>query len=215
MNVSPDPLKTIKKKQMKKAIFLLTLGIILNVSLKAQIEPVQPQKIDVKYPLEAATVEYTMSMMGSDNPMTIRFKDGGRMQSTDVQISMFGVTQHSRSIMIDNIMYELNMTEKTYKETELSEEQMKKNMTFLSDEQMMQEEGVTKGDKEEFLGKSCQTYLMNKDGAEIKFWSWDGLVLKMETSAQGMTISLVAKSISEGDPDKMYFEIPSDFSKQE
>ncbi len=200
---------------MKKAIFTLVLGAILNFSMMAQVEPIPTDVEPIKYPIDAGTVEYTMSMMGSDNPMTIRFKEGGKTQSTDVEISMFGVTQHNRSIMIDNMMYDLDMAKKTYKESELTEEQMKKNATFLSDEKIMKEEGVTKGEKEEFLGKTCQTYVMNKDGAEVKFWSWDGLVLKMETAAQGMTISLVAKSISEGTPDNMYFEIPSDFTKQE
>lgn len=200
---------------MKKAIFTLVLGAILNISMMAQVEPIPADVEPIKYPIDAGTVEYTMSMMGSDNPMTIRFKDGGKTQSTDVKISMFGVTQHSRSIMIDNMMYELNMAENTYKESELTADQMKKNATFISDEKMMEEEGVTKGDKEDFLGKSCQTYILSKEGTEVKFWSWDGLVLKMETSAQGMTISLVAKSITEGTPDSMYFEIPSDFTKQE
>jgi hypothetical protein len=201
---------------MKRSIIILVLGVLLNVSLKAQIEPIQPQDQEkTKYPIESGTIEYTMSMMGSDNPMTIRFKNGGKMQSTDVEMSMFGMTQHSRSILIDNMMYELNMAEKTYKESELTEEQAKKNATFLSDEKAMEEEGFTKGEKENFLGKSCQIYTMNKDGADVKFWSWEGLVLKMESSAQGMTVSLVAKSISEGEPDDMYFEIPSDFTKQE
>ncbi len=201
---------------MKRSILILAIGILLNVSLKAQIEPVQPKDQEKKrYPLESATIEYTMSMMGSDNPMTIRFKDGGKKQSTEVKMSMFGITQHNRSIMIDNMMYELNMAEKTYKESELTEEQAKKNATFLSDEKAMEEEGFTKGEQENFLGRLCQTYTMNKDGADVKFWSWDGLVLKMESSAQGMSISMVAKSITEGDPDDMYFEIPSDFTKQE
>ncbi len=201
---------------MKRLILILAVGILLNVSLKAQIEPIQTQDQEKKrYPIEAATIEYTMSMMGSDNPMTIRFKDGGKKQSTEVEMSMFGMTQHNRSIMIDNMMYELDMAKKTYKEIELTEEQMKKNTTFLADEKAMEEEGFTKGEKENFLGKSCQTYTMNKDGADVKFWSWDGLVLKMESSAQGMSISMVAKSITEGDPDDMYFEIPSNFTKQE
>ena len=199
---------------MKKAILTLVFGLFLTVGLKAQVEPVSPQD-QIKYPIEAGTVEYVMSMMGTDNKMTIYFKDYGKAQSTEAKISMFGMTQHNRSIMQDNKMYELNIGEKTYKESELTEEQVKKNATFLSDEKLMAEEGVTKGEKEDFLGKSCQTYVMSKDGAEVKFWSWDGLVLKMETSAQGMTISLVAKSITEGTPDNMHFEIPADFTKSE
>lgn len=199
---------------MKKSIFILVIGLFLSIKLYAQVEPITPEN-DIKYPIEAATVEYTMSMMGSDNTMIIYFKEFGKIQATDAKISMFGMTQHSRNIMLDKMMYELNMIDKTYKESELTEEQIKKNKTFLSDEELMSQEGVTRGDKEEFLGKLCQTYLMNKDGAEVKFWSWEGLVLKMETSAQGMTVSLVANSIKENTPDNMYFEIPSDFTKSE
>jgi len=199
---------------MKKSVFILVLGLFLSINLQAQVEPIQAQN-DIRYPIEEATVEYTLSMMGEDNTMIIYFKDYGKAQSTDAKISMFGMTQHSRSIMLENKMYELNMVEKTYKESELTEEQIKKNSTFLSDEKAMAEEGVTKGEMEDFLGKSCQTYVMSKDGAEVKFWSWEGLVLKMETSAQGMTVSLIAKSIIEESPDKMFFEIPTDFTKQE
>jgi hypothetical protein len=59
----------------------------------------------------------------------------------------------------------------------------------------------------------CQVYTLNKDGAEVKLWSWKGLMLKMESSAMGMVINIVATSINESAPDQSIFEIPEDFSK--
>ena len=62
---------------MKKSIFILVLGLFLNLNLSAQLESVQN---DIRYPIEEATVEYTLSMMGSDNTMIIYFKDYGKTQ---------------------------------------------------------------------------------------------------------------------------------------
>jgi hypothetical protein len=63
------------------------------------------------------------------------------------------------------------------------------------------------------MDKTCQIYKMTKDGAEIKFWSWKGLMLKMESNVQGMSMNMKATAISESAPDQSLFEIPSDFTK--
>lgn len=88
------------------------------------------------------------------------------------------------------------------------------NMKLYSSEETLIKEGAKKLADEEFLGKNCQVYSMTKDGADIKLWVWQGLMLKMETSAQGMTMSMIATTISESSPDPVLFEIPSDFTKK-
>lgn len=192
---------------MKKSIFVLILGLLLNLQLVGQE--------NIQYPLQTGSVEYVMSMMGAENTLTMYFKDNGNTQCSDAKISIFGMNKHTRTIINGKMVSSLDMDGKTYTQVELTDEELKKQARYLSDETIMQEEGVKKEGDEEFLGKTCQVYSMNKDGADIKFWSWSGLMLKMETMAQGMSINLIAKSISEDAPDESLFAIPDDFTKVE
>ncbi len=190
---------------MKKTSLILILGIILNTALLAQTS--------VNYPMKRGSIAYTMSMMGSNSPITIYFDDNGNKQCTETKMEMFGTKMHNRSITKNNKFYNLDMTLKTYTESELLTGNSQK-MNFYSTDEALTKEGATKIGDEEFLGKNCQVYSMNKDGADIKLWVWQGLMLKMETSAQGMTMSMIATTISESAPDAALFEIPSDFTKK-
>lgn len=192
---------------MKKSIFVLILALCLKIQLSSQV--------NVKYPIEAGSVEYSMSMMGSESTMTLYFEDFGNTQCSDAKVSMFGVNAHNRNIMKGKQAYALDMNTKTYTERELTDEEIKKQAYFLTDEAALKEEGITKLEDEDFLGKPCQVYSMNKDGADVKFWSWQGLMLKMETITQGMTISLIAKAINETTPDQSWYQVPDDFTTSE
>jgi hypothetical protein len=190
---------------MKKLSLILILGIILNTSLSAQKA--------INYPLKVGSVQYTMSMMGTESIMTLYFEDNGNTQCSNTEMVMFGMKINSRNIIKGKMSYALDMTQKTYTETELSEEDLQKAASYYSDESVTEMEGVTKLSDEVVLDKNCQVFLMNKDGAEMKMWTWKGLLLKMEMTSQGMKIDIVATSISEANPDKSFFEIPSDFTK--
>jgi hypothetical protein len=190
---------------MRKASLILFLGFILSTAISAQNY--------INYPLEKGSVTYNMSMMGSNSTITLYFNNKGNTQCTDIQMEMFGMKIHNRNLVKGSMAYNLDMAQKTYTESVLSEDDVKKMGNFLSDENAMSMDGVTKIGEETVLGKNCQIYSMNKDGADIKLWNWKGLMLKMETSAQGMTISMVATAISESAPDQSFFEIPSDFTK--
>ncbi len=191
---------------MKKTIFILFMGLIITTGITAQDF--------IKYPIKSGSVNYTMNMMGVDNNMVVYFTGNGGVQCTDVQMEMFGQKIHSRSIVKGKTAFNLDMTEKTYTVEELSEEQIKKMSNYFSDKDATME-GVTKLGEEVLLGKNCQIYSMNKDGADMKLWIWEGLMLKMETVAMGMTVNMVASAISETAPDPALFEIPSDFIKKE
>jgi len=192
---------------MKKSIFVLILGLLLSSPLLSQE--------NIQYPIQTGSVEYVMSMMGSENYLTMYFKDHGNTQCSEAKISLFGINKHTRTLINGKKVSNLDMDAKTYSEVELTDEELKKQARYLSDESVMKEEGITKDGEEEFLGKTCQVYSMSKDGADIKFWSWKGLMLKMETTAQGMSINLIAKSISEEAPNEDFFAIPDDFTKVE
>jgi hypothetical protein len=189
---------------MKKATILLVIGLILNTGLMAQDY--------IKYPIKVGSVNYTMTMMGTDNAMTLYFDNSGNTQCTETQMEVFGMKMHNRNIIKGTTSYNLDMAKKTYAITELSEEDLKKSAGFFAEEDM-EMEGVTKLGEEMVLDKMCQVYTLNKDGAEVKLWSWKGLMLKMESSAMGMVINIVATSINESAPDPSIFEIPEDFSK--
>jgi hypothetical protein len=94
----------------------------------------------------------------------------------------------------------------------VNEADLKKNSFYMSDSDITKE-GVTKLGEEEILGKTCQIYSLTENGAEVKLWVWKGMMLKMESSQQGMTIKIIATEISESTPDQALFEIPSDFTK--
>jgi translation elongation factor P/translation initiation factor 5A len=190
---------------MKKLTLILILGLTLNFGLSAQDF--------YKYPISSGSVTYKMSMMGTDNTVVTYFKNNGNMQCTDMEMELFGMKQHNRTILKGNKSCTLDMNQKTYTEIEISNEDMKKQGMFLDEENAAQMEGVTKLGEEVILGKTCQIYSMNKDGAEMKFWTWKGLMLKMEANSQGMVISMNATAISESSPDEVLFEIPSDFTK--
>ena len=153
-------------------------------------------------------------MMGTESPMTMYFTDNGNTQCSDVKISMMGITKHQRSIQKGKTMYNLDMDEKTYTVKELTEEELKNQVNYMSDEKL-EEEGINKDGTEEFLGKKCTIYSTNNEGADVKFWSWEGLMLKTESSAQGMTITITAKTIDESVQDKSIFEVPEGFTKKD
>lgn len=189
---------------MKKATLILILGflIITGNSIQAQMT----------YPIKTGSIAYTMSMMGTDNLMTMYFSDNGNVQCTETQMEMFGMKIHNRSIVKDKKTFTLDMTQKTYTETDLSAEDFEK-MNFFSSDDALAKEGATKVGEEEILGRNCQIYKLTKDGADMKMWIWKGMMLKMETVAQGMTINMVATAITESAPDASIFEVPSDFTK--
>jgi len=189
---------------MKKILSLIFLGIVLNTAINAQNH--------FNYPINKGSITYTMTMMGTDNAMTLYFDNSGNTQCTEIQMEMMGMKMHNRTIIKGTTSYILDMTKKTYTEKELSEEDLDKAGFFMKEEATT-EEGVTKVGEEEILGKNCIIYTMDQGGGEVKLWIWKGLMLKMETSAQGMTVSMVATAINETSPDSSVFEVPSDFSK--
>jgi hypothetical protein len=190
---------------MKKAALILIIGIILNAGLTAQEY--------IKYPLKTGSVTYSLSMMGADNTIMLYFNNSGNTQCSEVEMEVFGMKVHTRNIIKNNTSYALDMSQKTYTETQLSKEDLQKMGTYLTDENAANTEGIEKVGEETILDKTCQIYKMNKDGAEIKFWSWKGLMLKMESNVQGMSMNMKATAISESSPDQSLFEIPSDFTK--
>jgi len=190
---------------MKKTALILIIGIILNAGLTAQEY--------IKYPLKTGSVTYTLSMMGADNTIMLYFDNSGNTQCSNVEMEVFGMKVHTRNIIKNNISYALDMTQKTYTETQLSKEDLQKMGTYLTDENAANTEGIEKVGEETIMDKTCQIYKMTKDGAEIKFWSWKGLMLKMESNMQGMSMNMKATAISESAPDQSLFEIPSDFTK--
>jgi hypothetical protein len=92
---------------MRKLIFLLLMSFIVNLGLSAQ---------EINYPVKTGSVSYTMSMMGTDNLMVMYFNENGKSQCTDVQMEMFGMKIHNRTIIKDKKSYVLDMAKKTYTE---------------------------------------------------------------------------------------------------
>lgn len=170
----------------------------------------------IKYPVKSATVVYDFEMFGSTSEMTLYFNDYGSEQCTEAKMEMFGQSTHNKSIIKDKIMYSLDMMNKTYTKKQMTDEELTKAGNYFDeDNRDFEAEGIEKGGKEKFLGKNCQIYTMNKDGAEMKMWVWDNLLLKMESSAQGFSITLAAKEVKEGKVSKSIFKIPSDFELKE
>ncbi len=190
------------QKVMKKNIIFALVAISIFTTNQTYSQ--------VKYPVKAATVTYSIEMLGMINSMTLYFDDFGKNQCTDAEMEIFGQKTHTRSIFKNNISYSVDMINQSYTKKEVTNEELMKSSNFFDDAKAEQE-GLEKQGTENICGKKCQIYSQDKDGTQIKMWIWDKLMLKMETSAQGFTMNIEAKEIKEGTVNKNLFEVPKDF----
>ena len=92
--------------------------------------------------------------------------------------------------------------------------------TYLFDnesfEQKMKEVHGKKLGNEEIMGKDCQVYSMQENGAVSKLWIWKNIILKMTAEQDAMSMEMLAVDVQETDDfPKGIFEVPEGFNIEE
>lgn len=78
---------------------------------------------------------------------------------------------------------------------------------------LIENSGMVNIGNETILKRKCTIWQQNKDGIDIKIWSWNGIQLKIQQKMQGITITQTAVEIKENIKiDNKVFNIPKDIS---
>lgn len=170
-----------------------------------------------KYEIEEGFVKYKMSMMGMDTEVNLYFKDYGRMEATVTKAEMMGQKMTTNTLQKGGYIYSYtDLTDKGAK-VKLDGEGSEGGETPKMDVAAIKAMGGTEIASEEFAGKKCTVFELEKDGAKSKFWIWKNILLKMTAEQQGMVVTMEATEVQESPsfPDGT-FELPSniEFTEQ-
>ncbi len=166
-----------------------------------------------KYPIKAGIVKYLQNAMGEKTYINLYFKNYGTEECIISQIEIDGEKINKRNIAKSGYLYSLEMTQKTGTKikTNSNLSPYKTDLKIL--EAKLTEDGGEKLGTEEILGKTCQIYSMNENGANTKIWIWKTMILKKSTEQNGMTMTMEAKSLEEtSNLPKGIFDVPTDFT---
>lgn len=153
---------------------------------------------DKKYEIKEGFVKYKMSMMGMETVTELYFKDHGQVEATITNAEMMGQKMVTKSLQKDGYMYGYSdLTDKGTKIKIDGEGAAASGETPKMDVAAIKAMGGKEIGNEDFLGKSCIVFEMEKDGAKSKFWIWKNLLLKMSASQQGMEVVMEATEVSE------------------
>ncbi len=169
--------------------------------------------IDGKFKSKSGIIVYETEVMGMKTTTSLYYDDYGNKICYEVKSPMGVMT----TIQKDDKTYVLDMKNKTC--TTFDDETEDENDNSFLDYDFdniesddMKSLGLKKEANQKFLNKDCQVFSMTKEGAKIKFWVNNNLMLKMETEAMGMKISMAAVKVDENaDIPASKFEVPKDF----
>jgi hypothetical protein len=172
--------------------------------------------LDVKYPFKSGIIKYANDAMGMKSTLTVYFDNYGAKECAVSEIDMNGQKMTMRSLVVDNYLYQLAMDQGSGSKVKVDDN----FKTYLFDtEEFEKRMAEVKGKKlgtEDVLGKPCQIYSMEENGAVSKIWVWKNVVLKMTAQQDAMEMSMLAVDIKEtGDLPKGIFEIPAGFNIEE
>jgi len=169
-----------------------------------------------KYQVKSGVVTYKTEILGMEQKVVLTFDDFGAKEVTDTYMEIMGISDQSRSMIIDGYSYTLNLKEKTGTKIKVPANANTANIDFTNlTEEMSKEMSIKKEGKETFLGKECDVFSMDykKIDTKGKYWVWKGVSIKSDMTAMGMNILMEAVSIDENAKiDQTIFEIPKDFT---
>ncbi len=175
-------------------------------------------KSDNKYELKSAIVtsKTDMGMAGSEMTTILYFDDHGEKSATEnrTKMSVMGQTMetNTKMIMKDGYMYTWNTADKTGSKMKLDMMQNGENFDFKKmTQEMMDKMKIKKTGSANVKGKNCDVYEMNDESMTGKYYIWDNITMKSETSMSGMSVTTEVTDIKENASiPASIFEIPAD-----
>jgi len=170
-----------------------------------------------RYNLKSAiiTSNTKTDMMGTDITTILTFDDHGEKTATETvsKISVMGqnMETHNKSIMKDGYIYSWQTDQKTGTKMKIDMNSVE-NMDYKKmSEDMMKQMNIKKAGNATVMGKSCDVYEMNNNGMTGKYYIWDNIAMKMETSMSGMNMVIEVTDIRENPSvPASTFDVPSD-----
>jgi len=167
----------------------------------------------IQYPFKSGIVKYESEAMGRKTNMTLYFKDYGKVECSVSKIDMGGQSMTMRSLIKDGYLYSIADAQKNGTKMKVDDSYS----TYIIDPELFEKKlSEINGEKlgtEKVLGRTCQIYSMNENGAESKMWVWKNMMLKMSAKQNGLSMTMEAKSIEETDKfPKGVFNVPSTYT---
>ncbi len=172
------------------------------------------QRYDLKSGIVTSKSE--MPMMTGDMITILYFDDHGKKSMTEniSKMSMMGQTieTHSKSITIDNMVYNWDVGQKTGTKMKLEMMKGAENMDYKKmSEEMMEQWKIKKAGTATVLGKKCDVFEMNAEGMTGKYCIWDNITMKAETSIGGMNVVIEVTDLKENPSiPSSTFKVPDD-----
>jgi hypothetical protein len=144
------------------------------------------------------------SMMKGDKITTTWFDDYGAVEVTESEskLEVMGqkIEEKTWSMMNGSILYTCKLGEKKGSKIDLSKTFDTKNIDWskMSDD-LMKQYGIKKDGTEEFLGRTCERYVMEKGpmGATASYLVWKNIMMYNETKSTGITLVTRVTQIDE------------------
>ena len=175
-----------------------------------------------KYHAKSGMFEMISSGGPFSGKTTIYFDDFGDKSLVLFETNVQGTNSKSGIISNEkeNKLYMINYKAKTYTVNKLNDE------TDYDDSEVGYEDPMSDFDFEKeksniignevIMGKDCQIYQINDEGTISKMWIWKDFLMKQETTAMGMKISLVVTKFDlNGRISSDKFKIPAGYEKRE
>ncbi len=179
-------------------------------------EAAQSTNLKVKYPFKSGYIKYANDAMGMKSTLTVYFDNYGAQECAVSEMDMGGQKMTMRSLLKGDYLYQLSMDQASGSKVKVDEN----FRTYLFDtkefEKKKHEVNGKKLGTGEVLGKPCQIFSMEENGATSKLWVWKNVMLKMVAQQGAMEMSMEAIEIKEtSDLPKGIFEVPEGFKIEE
>lgn len=168
------------------------------------------------YDIESGKIEYLSESMGMKSTITTFFKAYGKMQASETLTEAYGMKQLTHSVKRDGYAYVINHDNKTVNKMSLADElgnTVEDNFDFdkLTPEQKTAI-NLNELAKETVAGKECRVFEASQEGADLKYWIWKKILLKMQITQGGANIQMTAQNVDETwNVDDSKFNVPSDY----
>ena len=180
--------KVVKMKFLFALLFL-SATILLNAQ-------------EAKYGIKSAIIKKDVVAMGQNVECTWYMDDYGKKESTELTMKtggVAGVEKHIRTIADGSSAINIDLDMKTAMKMKLPEKPI--NYLQLTPE-IVEKYKIKETGEEDIAGKPCKKYGLEitQMGQTVRMsvWVWKGLVLKSETSSNGMVVMVeTAKTIDE------------------
>jgi len=152
-----------------------------------------------RYDLKSGIITFKASVVFMDQEMILYFDDWGLKQRTEINVSVMGKEAKNVTITDTSFVYLYDPDKKTGTRTPIDPKSPDNiNFTALNDD-VIKTFSITKEGEEKVLDRLCTVYSMDYKKADIngKFYIWNGIALKTETSAKGISIKMEATKIEE------------------